>query len=142
MLSLGRNSDSDDTLLLSSVSALSGFALQCVKCSSYKNGNCVQNREICTAQAGEMCMIRRTWYSNESKYVFWALENIYFSFRIPWTISKILDLKKKNQLMSLLHGTMCCHQHLENDKTKVNGASLDHYTDMVTILMPLNISAI
>ncbi|XP_031201527.1 prostate and testis expressed protein 4-like [Mastomys coucha] len=42
-----------------------GFALQCVKCQSYKNGNCVPNKETCTAQSGETCLIRRTWYSTE-----------------------------------------------------------------------------
>ncbi|XP_052044142.1 acrosomal protein SP-10-like [Apodemus sylvaticus] len=42
-----------------------GFALQCVKCPSYKKGNCVQKSEICNTQHGEMCMIRRTWYATE-----------------------------------------------------------------------------
>lgn len=89
MLSLERNSDSDDTLLLSSDSTLTGFPLQCVQCQSYKNGECATKKETCTTKPGETCMIRRTWYANESKYLFCALETIYFSFRIPSTISKI-----------------------------------------------------
>lgn len=84
-----------------------GFPVQCVKCNSYKNGKCAGNRQTCTTQGGEKCMIRRTWYASESKYVFSALENVYFSFRILSTLSKILDLKKKNQLMSSYYMEPC-----------------------------------
>ncbi|XP_076780583.1 prostate and testis expressed protein 3-like [Arvicanthis niloticus] len=38
-----------------------GFTLQCAKCQLYRNGACIGNRETCTAQGGEMCMIRRVW---------------------------------------------------------------------------------
>ncbi|XP_021063636.1 acrosomal protein SP-10-like [Mus pahari] len=41
------------------------FPLQCVQCQSYKNGKCATNKETCTTKPGEVCMIRRTWYSGE-----------------------------------------------------------------------------
>ncbi|EDL83260.1 rCG22807 [Rattus norvegicus] len=42
-----------------------GFPVQCVKCNSYKNGKCAGSQQTCTTRAGEMCMIRRTWYASE-----------------------------------------------------------------------------
>nr|BAE23069.1 unnamed protein product [Mus musculus] len=43
-----------------------GFPLQCVQCQSYKNGECATKKETCTTKPGETCMIRRTWYANET----------------------------------------------------------------------------